>query len=86
MRIHNYDDKRENEDSVSDMSWRDARDWIKQKYPKPSNWLRVDDVWNCGKSNDAHTTSTATAAEAIRVRADINQMNNNEAIRLVLFT
>lgn len=39
-------DKIEAAQEITGLSWRDARDWIKQKYSKPTNWLKVDDVWN----------------------------------------
>ena len=35
------EDKIETAHEISDMTWRDARDWIKQKYPSGTSWLRL---------------------------------------------
>ena len=46
----------ETANEIVDMSYRDAEAWIKQKYPKPSNWLKVDDVWNFPSCEEGYGT------------------------------
>lgn len=36
------DDKRETANEIANMSWRQARKWIKQKYP----FAKIEDVWD----------------------------------------
>lgn len=40
------EDKIETADEIADMSYRDARDLIKQKYQKDESWLRMYTMWN----------------------------------------
>ena len=40
------DETIETANEISGMTWRDARDWIKQKYQSETSWLRLYTVWN----------------------------------------
>ena len=45
------EDKIETAEEIVDLSYRDARDWIKQKYQSETSWLRLYTIWNFPKRN-----------------------------------